>query len=320
MVFNGPMKERQTRREFLQHSALAAAGLASAALVPAVMGMEPVARSGQPKLMLSLAAYSFRDYFKEGKGTGTKPVDPSKLIELPRFLDYCAEQQCAAEVTAYYFPASVNADYLLNLKRQAFLRGVPISGTAVGNTFTHPAGVRRDEQIKYVKQWIDRAAILGAPHIRVFAGELQQGTTKAEAKKFCIAAMEECCAYAGQKGVILGLENHGGIVGESADLLDIIKAVQSPWCGINLDTGNFRTDDPYRDLELCAPYAVNVQFKAEIWPRGQEEKSPGDMKRVVRILRSAKYQGFMALEYEAAEDAWSAVPRLLKEMRELIAG
>ncbi|MBC8096329.1 MAG: sugar phosphate isomerase/epimerase, partial [Akkermansiaceae bacterium] len=73
----------------------------------------------------------------------------------------------------------------------------------------------------------------------------------------------------------------------------------------------------YKDFAACAPYAVNVQWKAEISPRGGQ-KQPADLKRIVKILRAANYQGYVALEYEAAEDPWTAVPRLLKEMREII--
>jgi sugar phosphate isomerase/epimerase len=267
--------------------------------------------------MSSLAAYSFRQYFKEGKGIDPK-TDPAKRIDMLQFIDYCAEHECAAEVTSYYFPANVTDEFLLKLKRHAFLRGVALSGTAVGNTFTHPVGAKRDAEIKLVKEWVDHAAVTGAPHIRVFAGEPQK-TSKDEAKKLCIEALEECCDYAGKKGIVLGVENHGGIIGNSADLLDIMRAVKSPWCGVNLDSGNFRTEDPYHDFALCAPYAVNVQWKAEIFPQGGQ-KQPADLKRIVKILREANYQGYMALEYEAAEDPWTAVPRLLKEMQSIVGG
>jgi sugar phosphate isomerase/epimerase len=158
--------------------------------------------------------------------------------------------------------------------------------------------------------------VLGAPHIRVYAGNAQ-GTSKAEAIKLCIEALEECCEYAGRKGVILGLENHGGIVSEASDMIEIVRAVKSPWFGVNFDSGNFHTEDPYRDLERIAPYAVNVQWKAEVSPRGKG-KEPADLKRIVKILRDANYQGYMVLEYEAAEDPWTAVPRLLREMQKLI--
>jgi sugar phosphate isomerase/epimerase len=203
----------------------------------------------------------------------------------------------------------------LKLKRHAFLRGIAISGTAVGNSFTSPVADKRRQEIAGVKRWIDHAQILGAPHIRVFAGGADN-LSKAEAKKYAIEALQESCAYAGSKGVFLGLENHGGIVAEANDLLEIVKAVDSPWFGINLDTGNFHTADPYADLALCAPYAVNVQIKTEVQARGGK-KEPADLPRLVKILQDAHYLGFVALEYDAAEDAWTAVPRVLTELRTL---
>ena len=157
---------------------------------------------------------------------------------------------------------------------------------------------------------------MGIPHIRVFAGNLE-GQSSEVAKKNCIGALEECCAYAGSRGVFLGIENHGGIVAEPAALLDIIKSVQSPWIGINLDTANFHTDDPYRDLALCPPYAVNVQLKTEVQAKGKK-KEAADIKRIVQILRDTNYQGYLVLEYEAAEDPFKAVPRVLKELSEIV--
>ena len=253
-----------TRREFLSRTGVAVAGLgALAPLAPSALGIEPFTRAGKPKLMLSLAAYSFRQYFKDGKDADAKG-DPAKRIDMLQFVDYCAEHGCAAEATSYYFPAQLTDEFLVKLKRHAFLRGVAISGTAVGNTFTHPPGPKRDAEIKSVKEWIDHAAAFGAPHIRVFAGNVQ-GTSKEEAKKLCIEALEGCCDYAGTRGVMLGLENHGGIVSEAAEVLEIVRAVKSPWFGVNLDTGNFYTDDPYRDLELCAPYLGDVVGEYSDW-------------------------------------------------------
>ena len=171
--------------------------------------------------------------------------------------------------------------------------------------------------MRYVKQWIDHAALLGAPHIRVFAGNAPRGMSKEDAKKLCLAALEECAEAAGKRGIFLGIENHGGIVAEPEDLLDILRTVRSPWVGINLDSGNFHTDDPYRDFERCAPYAVNVQMKTEIQRRGQK-KEEADLPRLVKILQTANYQGYVAVEYEADEDPWKAVPRLLTKLKGLL--
>lgn len=306
------MNQFMHRRRFLKTCTLTLAGLGTAS--QGLRAIEPFQRAGQARFQSSLAAYSFRQFFKE-------PAPGTKTLNLFQFIDYCADHGCAGtELTSYYFPKQVTSDFLLQLRRHAFLRGIAISGTAVGNTFTHPPGAPREQQIAAVKQWVDHAAVMGAPHIRIFAGTVQKGTDAAEAKKLCIAAIEECADYAGQKGVFLGIENHGGIVAEAAGLLEIVRAVKSPWVGINLDTGNFHSEDPYGELAACAPYAVNVQVKVEIRRRGQSKTEPADLPRLVRMLREANYQGFVALEYEAAPDPWTAVPEWLERMQTALAG
>src|SRR4051794_8248367 len=106
-----------------------------------------------------------------------------------------------------------------------------------------------------------------AAHPRICRGR-REGIDAAQAGKLCVSALDECAEYAGAKGIFLGLENHGGIVAEADDLLEIVKAVQSRWLGINLDSGNFHTADPYGDLAKIAPYAVNVQVKTVMRPAG----------------------------------------------------
>lgn len=302
------MHQTANRRRFLKQSCLALAGLGI--FGPRLQAVEPFKRSGAARLPLSLAAYSFRQYF----GSEKNDAAAAKRIDLFDFLDFCADHGCeGAELTSYYFPPKVTPEFLLKLRRHAFLRGLEISGTSVGNNFTLPPGPKRDADIAMVKTWIGYAAIMGAPHIRIFAGA-GQGLAKEEARKLCLEAIEECAEEAGKHGIFLGLENHGGIVAQPDDLLEIIRAVKSPWVGINLDSGNFSTDDPYADLARCAPYAVNVQIKAELRRRGQKAE-PADLGRLAKLLREANYQGYVALEYESAEDPWKAVPELLKRLK-----
>jgi sugar phosphate isomerase/epimerase len=310
------MQSMVTRRQFLGTAALGLGTVMAPSLGRAV---ESFQRPGPPRLRLSLAAYSFREYFREVSHKREGEVDAAKRIDLFQFIDFCAAHGCeGAELTSYYFPPNADAQFLLKLKRHAIVRGVSISGTAVGNTFTHPEGKDREREVALVKKWIHNAAVMGAPHIRIFAGEAPRGVNPSEAKKFCISAIEECATVGAEKGVFMGIENHGGIVAEPKNLLDIIQTVKSPWVGINLDTGNFHTDDPYRDLELCAPYAVNVQIKSEV-RRRRGGTEAADLKRMIGILRKANYQGFVALEYEAKPDPWQEVPKLLKELKTLLA-
>jgi len=300
---------RTDRREWLRSGmfGLCGAALASAGARP-LAAADPPARNGKSHLKLSLAAYSFR------QALTAKP--PAMTLE--QFIEYCAAQNLdGCELTSYYFPKEITRGYLLRLKELTFRLGLDVSGTAIGNNFCVPPGPEREKQLALTRQWIDYAAEFGAPVIRIFAGSVANGSSEAEALELCIAGINESLDYAAEKGVFLALENHGGITATADQLLAIVRGVKSsPWFGVNLDSGNFRTADPYGDLARIAPYAVNAQIKTEISPNGRKEEA--DLARIVSILRAANYRGYVVLEYEAEEAAETAVPRHLAALRKLI--
>src|SRR5262245_14862696 len=123
------------RRDFLKTATISLAGLGFSSWRAAAG--EAFQRAGKPRLQLSLAAYSFRQFFKDGQSAKAAETGaPAKQIDLFDFVNYCAEQGCSgAEVTSYYFPKAFDDAFLIRLRRHAFLRGIALSGTAVGNTF-----------------------------------------------------------------------------------------------------------------------------------------------------------------------------------------
>ena len=293
-----------TRRRFLAHTAAGAAGLIAGARTASAV--EPISRKGPPRLRLSIAAYSYRQLL-------TRKEEPMTLDD---FLDRAAELGLdAVEPTSYYFRDTSPA-FLRALRARAFRLGLDISGTAIGNDFAHPAGPKRDQQIAHTKRWIDNAELLGAPVIRIFAGHKKKEQTDDDAHRLIVAGIEETSAYAGEHGIYLALENHGGPTGTADGLLKIVRDVKSPWFGVNLDTGNFRSPDAYADIAAAAPYALNVQVKVEIRVDGKSQ--PTDYKRIAGILRKAGYRGYLALEYEAHEDPLAAIPRHIQALREAI--
>jgi sugar phosphate isomerase/epimerase len=291
-----------SRRDFLRTTAI------SLGVAPFAGAIDPIKRpSGKPELKLSLAAYSFRDALNLKKPTMT-------LFE---FIDFAAELPLdAVELTSYYF-AETTEEYLDKLKAHAAKRKLAISGVPVGNTFTLKDDSKRAAQVQLVKDWTARAARLGAKTVRIFAGNLEKGETLADAQKRVVDAINECCATAEKLGVYLALENHGGITDTPEHLLDLVKPIKSLALGVNIDTGNFNTPDPYADIARIAPYGVVSQVKTEVNPKGKK-KEEADLGRVVKVLKDANFHGYVALEYEAREDAKTAVPRYVKELRKLI--
>lgn len=267
--------------------------------------IEPIQRNGTAKFKFSLAAYSYRDLLT------SKPPK----VSLEDFISDCAKMGLeGTELTSYYFPQPVSNEYLCKLKDRAFRLGLDISGTAVGNDFCHPPGEERDKQLQLVKRWVDHATVLGAPVIRIFSGSAKPGQSPEDAHKLAIAGMEECCEYAGQHGVHLALENHGGLTSKAEEMLELVKAVKSPWFGVNLDTGNFHGQDVYADLAKLAPYATNVQVKVVV-SGADGKKQPSDFGKLAQILTSAGYRGYIVLEFEEQEDPRVACPRYIGELR-----
>ena len=108
--------------------------------------------------------------------------------------------------------------------------------------------------------------------------------------------------------VLLGVENHD-FTTDIDRMLRILEAVDSPWFGLNFDSGNLaKTSDPYADLKRIAPHTVNAQLKIHIPRDGKKE--PADFKRIVDILGEAGYRGYLVLEYEAG-DPFNEVPHYL---------
>jgi sugar phosphate isomerase/epimerase len=255
------------------------------------------------------AAYSFRTYLDLKK--------PKMTLE--EFVSRCGEWGSdGVELTEYFFPKPITLDYLVRLKRLAVRLGLTITGAPIGNRFTLPPGEARDAQIASVRRWIDVAADLGAPTVRIFAGGAAKETTPSQARKWAVECIESCLDQAAKRGVVLVLENDGGVTSDADGTLEIVNAIKSDWFGMNLDTGNFKTADPYADLERCAPHAVTCHFKTEITRKGADKSEPADMARMVSILRKANYRGFINLEYEGQEDPLGAVPRFLEIMRKLV--
>lgn len=291
-----------SRREFLRTSAV----LAGAPLVAGAI--EPVVRPGtKADIKLSLAAYSYRQWLDLKKPTMT----------LFDFMDTAADLGVqGVELTSYYYAETTN-EYIDKLKAYAAKKKLAVSCLPVRNDFCATDAAKLKADIQHVKDWTERAARLGAPNVRIFAGTISKGDTLEKAQQRCIAAIEECCEHAAKHNVVLALENHGGITATPDMLFALVKPVKSKFFAVNLDSGNFKTEDPYADFAKIVPYGVVCQIKTEVSPGGKA-KVEADLARVVKILKDGNFHGYAALEYEAAEDAKIAIPKYVKELRKLI--
>jgi sugar phosphate isomerase/epimerase len=273
---------------------------------PALLALNhaaPVA-AARGRLRSAICAYSYREALKSGKMTYADLIHTAVENEVN-----------GLDLTVYWFPNTSDA-FLLELKRLAFRNAVELYSISVRTELTEQAPDRQQAEVSALRNWIDVAAKLGAGHIRVFGGKVPAGCTEEKAAATVTELLKRCADYAGSRGVILGLENHGGITEKASTILSIVKAVDSPWVAVNLDTGNFNRN-AYTQLGQCIPNAVNVQVKVQIRPGEDGQPVPSDWDRVARMLVEGGYRGYLALEYEGKEDTSTAMPRLLRRLRKV---
>jgi L-ribulose-5-phosphate 3-epimerase len=269
----------------------------------AALGLPGSALAAKARFRTAICAYSFRDALAK------KTMSYDDLVHLA--VDTGTD---GLDLTVYWFP-NQNDSFLLPLRRLAYRQGVEIYSISIRTDMCQPKPDLRAKEAAWINSWVDTASRLGAGHIRVFGGNVPAGATEDQAAGWCAEVLARAGEYAGKHGVILGLENHGGITARAERIIEIVKKVDSPWVGINLDTGNFERD-AYRQIDMILPFAVNAQFKTEIRDEAGRH-APSDWERLVKMFAASGYRGYLALEYEAKEQASTAVPRLMRELNTL---
>ncbi|MHC4799163.1 MAG: sugar phosphate isomerase/epimerase family protein, partial [Planctomycetota bacterium] len=233
--------------------------------------------------------------------------------------DMCARLGLdAVEPTSYYFLKS-DDDFVYQLKHHIFKLGLEVSGVPIRNNFCLPPGKKLDKEMAHVRKWVNICAKLGSPTMRIFAGRPPKGKgrmSREQAFKHLIDNIKEACAYASTKGIFLGIEDHGYLTETADEVLKIYQAVDKPWFGINLDTGNFRSE-PYSSIAKCAPHAVVCQVKSQVGNPKTGKHEPADFNRIIKILRDARYRGYVSLEYEGP-DPHKNVPILIGKLQAVI--
>lgn len=314
-----------TRREFLQRAALLPLGAAlsasrltaASASARSAVAPSPLRRVGGPKLKLSLNAFSFNAQLQnhlQGKSPG---------MSLFECLEFCAEHDFEAiDPTGYYFPGypDVPTDaYLNEFKRRAHRLGLDISGTGIRNDFAQPDPAARAADVRRAKAWIEAAAKMGAPVLRVFAGAVPKGYENNwdEAAKWMIDALRDCAEHGAKFGVLVGVQNHGDMLQTADRTIEVVERVGSDWFGVIVDTGNMMTPDPYDDIARVVPYAVNWQIKES--PRGHNSPERTDLPRLITLIRDGGYRGYLPIETLAATgkpyDPYRLVPAFAAEVR-----
>ena len=288
----------------------------------------PILRAGAAHPRPALNAFSFLELLN------ANAKNPSTGIDLFAVCDFCARQNLdAIDLTGYFFPGYPkvpDSRYIARLKRHAQHLGLHIIGTGVRNDFTTQDKAVRAEGVQRIKDWIEVAARLGASTIRAFADsqppfkswQEASGNAPREVVEDWVAdALRECAQHGEKFGVIVAVQNHGDFISTGKQHLSLLQRVNHEWCAALVDTGKYLTPDPYADISLMAPYAVNWQIKENT--RSTLDSPAIDLMKLIAIVRQSGYRGYLPIETLAMGrkdyDPHSEVIVLLTQLRRAIA-
>src|SRR5262245_26558954 len=208
-----------------RRSFLITAGAAAAAAFPDARRLHGQAPRGQARFRTGLVAYSYRQALQ------AKTMTYEDLIRIA-----VETGTDGIDMTVYWLPATTD-DYLLPLRRLAYRNRVEIYSIGTRVRLAQPTADLRAEQLTELRKWLDVAQKVGATHVRVFGGAKPDGFTLDQAIGFAAETLKRGAEYAGARGLILGVEDDGGITDYAKETIEIVKRADSPWVGMNLDIG-----------------------------------------------------------------------------------
>ncbi|MFH1566621.1 MAG: sugar phosphate isomerase/epimerase family protein [Gemmatimonadota bacterium] len=212
--------------------------------------------------------------------------------------------------------------------------GLALSGFSLSTNFNLPDAKAFDAHLADTLSWMRLAEELKAPACRVFGGSVDRSDPQAvqAGLERVLRALRLLAPEAERMGLVLALENHGGLPCTGEEQAQVIEAVGSPAVRATVDVGNYMQggQSGVEGTRVAARYAAYVHVKdnkileaANARGRHFEACTIGDgvvdIPACLRLLRAAGFDDFVALEYEGTEPEETGVPRSVEYMKQVVA-
>lgn len=177
----------------------------------------------------------------------------------------------------------------------------------------HPDGLRSGTDRQAANDLVANLAHarrIGASVMRIVGGSRRtRPASFAIHKRQLVGMLKKLLGPAQEHGVVMAMENHIDLT--SDEIVDVVQTVDSPWLGICFDTGNNlrMQEDPLVAAAKLAPWARATHIKDigvrpgdpkqfAFWPSVPLGKGLVDLRRIIELLRRARYKGLLAIEVD----------------------
>jgi len=284
-------------------------------------------------MKVGIDSYCYHRFFGE---VYPQQKQPPRRMSLEDFLDRAKELKVdGVSIESCFVTRKDDAGYLQSIKAR-------LDSHKLDRVWAwgHADGLEGGKSKKAFKEMVGtfkHAERIGAKVMRVvgsslmFRFENHQQQIKRLAKMF-----KEAVLVAKDCDIKMAVENHIDFTG--VEILQLLEAVDSPYLGLNFDTGNFARllDDPVKAMEKLAPFTLATHIKdlkinrdaaVDDWyffsttPVGDGFI---DNLKLAQLLKKAGFKGFLAVEtdflhpdYRGDEDA--AVARSIETLKKIAA-
>eukprot|EP00752_Nemacystus_decipiens_P014042 g12478.t1 len=300
-----------TRRQFLAASAVAAT--TAAALAPNTANAddhadakaafpEPGADAkfnapyGEPLFKISVAQWSHNQLLWD------KKVDNR---DYGKFIRETYDLDAVEWVNSFFKDKATDYGYLREMKQRCDDSGVKTLLIMVDGEgqIGHPDAAQRKKTVENHMKWVVASKLLGGHSIRVNAGS--KGSYD-EQVKLAADGLYQLTDFARGFGINVIVENHGGLSSNGAWLAKVMDTVGLPECGTLPDFGNFNIGggkqyDRYQGVHELMPYAKAVSAKCKTFDDNGDHVET-DYMRMMRIVLSHGYRGYVGVEFEGKSD------------------
>ncbi len=280
--------------------------LGGAIILMAVGMTQQSAEAKRPKVFLACETYSIRDYMTKEPAEGK--YDMISVMKVMKDLGMKGVTLNDIWMKSYDKP------YLDQIKKAAKDNGLIIAGLICEGNLSTTDEQRWKAQVDEDAMKMKAAAYLGAKIVRLNLGGLgDQEKDDTIGTDNCIKAFNQLLPLAKELKIKMTIENHGGPSKKADNILRIIKSTDPKWVGSCLDFRNWPADVLYEENAKLAPYAYHNHAKAYNFDEKGEETSVS-FERLLKMLKDARYQGAVSIEFEGPGDQLEGV----KKTRDLI--
>jgi sugar phosphate isomerase/epimerase len=307
-----------SRRAFLKRSSVAA--LTPALLNPFADIASWLGQNGgaslrfpdQPRDRISVSSYPFRE-FVVGQH-GDKSVAASKM-PLKDFAAHVAEKFHIRKIEPWseHF-LSHEPGYLDEIRDAATKAGssfADIAADGENSIYSNDSG-ERERASKFARTWIDVAARLGSPSVRINIAAAKS------AKPEVARAAEELkpiAEYAASKNIAVHLENDNPVSENPFFVVSVLDRVNSPWLYALPDFGNsfaaLPAEEAYRGLDQMFAHAYAISHVKDATTTPANVVVPVDLTRIFALAKKHNYKGIFSMEFESEGDPYAGTLRLI---------